>query len=56
MIHWTWFIFLGIIIFFVIRIGKTMKNNSDYSWDLEFPFLLILLVAFILIWGGVFWW
>ena len=29
---------------------------GDYSWDIETPILIMIAIAFILIWGGIFWW
>ena len=57
MIHYTWLIFIGVIMAIILRIIYNQNNtHGDYSWDLESPLLVILLIAFILIWGGNFWW
>lgn len=57
MIHWSWFIFVFVVFPIVKKLWKNMKENKgDYSWDLESPFLVLILVAFVLIWGGIFWW
>ncbi len=57
MIHWTWILFIGVIVAIIGRIWWNSKNTyGDYSWDLESPLLVILLIAFVLIWGGIFWW
>lgn len=59
-LHWTW------IVFFIITaviIGKAIWSYSQdkggfygYSVDLETPFWIALLIVFILVWGGIFWW
>jgi hypothetical protein len=57
MIHWTWIIFIGVIVSILLRINYNIKNtHGDYSWDIESPILVIVLIAFVLIWGGIFWW
>jgi hypothetical protein len=57
MIHWTWIIFIGVIVSILLRIKYNIKNTyGDYSWDMESPILVIVLIAFVLIWGGIFWW
>jgi hypothetical protein len=58
MIHWSWLIFIGVVLFLLYKIRKSSKENSggDYRFDFETPFWLIILIAFILIWGGIFWW
>lgn len=57
MIHWTWIIFIGVIVAIIGRLWYNSKNTGgDYSFDLESPLLIICLIAFILIWGGIFWW
>ena len=33
-----------------------MKAEEVINFDIETPFWLIILIAFILIWGGIFWW
>jgi hypothetical protein len=57
MIHWSWLIFIGVVLFLLYKIRKSSnEGGGDYSIDLETPFWLIILIAFILIWGGIFWW
>ena len=55
MIHWTWILFTTVVIILLIAIFKD-RGGGDYSFDLITPFILIVLIAFILIWGGIFWW
>lgn len=56
-IHWSWIIFIGVIITIISRIlYNTNSTYGDYSFDLESPLLVIILIGFVLIWGGVFWW
>lgn len=58
MIHWSWGVFVPVFITLVILIyrSKNDKHVGDYSFDLETPFWVIILIAFTLIWGGIFWW
>ena len=57
MIHWTWIIFSLVVIFLIGRIWWKIKQPKiDYGFNLESPLLIIVLIAFVLIWGGIFWW
>lgn len=57
MIHWKWILFFGVILLIIGRIIYNTKTiHGDYSWDLESPLLFIVLIAFVLIFGGIFWW
>jgi K+-transporting ATPase A subunit len=57
MIHWTWILFFAVIVAGILRIRHNSSESSgDYSFDLESPLIVILLIAFVLIWGGIFWW
>lgn len=57
MIQYTNLIFTIIVFIIVVRIWYNGNQpRRDYSFDLETPLLLLVLVAFILIWGGIFWW
>ncbi len=57
MIHWTWILFFAVIIAGIARIWyNSSESGGDYSWDLESPLIIVLLIAFVLVWGGVFWW
>ena len=57
MIHWTWIVFGIIIIILISAITKTSNEaGGDYSFDIITPILIIILIAFVLIWGGIFWW
>jgi hypothetical protein len=58
MIHWSWIIFIGVVLFLLYKIHKSSNESggSYYSFDFETPLWSIVLIAFILIWGGIFWW
>lgn len=58
MIHFTWLIFTVIILAIVVMIVKEKfgYKGGDYSFDLATPLWIAILVTFILIWGGIFWW
>lgn len=57
MVHWTSIVFAVIVVLIILKIiSETNKPRGDYGFDLISPFLLIILIAFILIWGGIFWW
>lgn len=57
MIHWKWILFFGVILLIIGRIIYNTKTiHGDYNWDLESPLLFIVLIAFVLIFGGIFWW
>jgi K+-transporting ATPase A subunit len=52
-----WIIFTTIVILLLKKISVSSKEpTGDYGIDIETPFYIILLIAFILIWGGFFWW
>lgn len=56
-LHWSWIAFTIIVAVLVIGIVKSANEpRGDYGFDITSPFLLIILIAFILIWGGIFWW
>ena len=55
MIHYSWVIFSVIVVLLLIGIFKE-RRGGDYSFDLYTPFYMILLIAFVLVWGGIFWW
>lgn len=55
MIHWTWIIFIVVIIFIIGRIWY-LKKTTYYDYALESLLLVMILIAFVLIWGGIFWW
>jgi hypothetical protein len=57
MIHWSWVVFGIVAGFLVYKIWR--ENNyggGDYNFDLVTPLYVILLIIFILLWGGIFWW
>jgi heme/copper-type cytochrome/quinol oxidase subunit 2 len=65
MIHWSWFLFAGVIalfVFFAWRISVHANNNKgdDYGFDVETLFYdvvwLAALIIFIVLFGGIFWW
>ena len=57
MIHWSWLIFIIVVGGLSYKAYLSNKEPvSGYGFDLETPLYIILLIAFILIWGGVFWW
>lgn len=57
MIHFTWVVFGVIILLFIIGMYISNKDTGrDYAIDIISPILFILMIAFILIWGGIFWW
>jgi len=57
MIHWSWIVFIFVIGFFLFKIISSNKESySDYNFNLEPLLYTILLIAYVLIWGGIFWW
>ena len=58
MIHWTWILFVIVILLFIYGIIKTGSNSGDYDFVSGFVGIGLIfgLIAFILIWGGIFWW
>ena len=57
MIHWHWIVFSVVVILLLVGIFKESNvRTGDYGFNLMAPFLIIILIAFILIWGGIFWW
>lgn len=52
-IHWSWIAFALISMAFIFGIWKVAQ---DEDIPLLTPVLLICYIAFILIWGGIFWW
>jgi len=55
MIHFTWLIFIAIIAALLLGIFKE-RRAGDYDYDLMPVFWLIMVIVFVLIWGGIFWW
>jgi hypothetical protein len=56
-IHWNLIPFIIIVLLLLIKIRKSSgESKGDYGFDIETPFYVILLIAFVLIWGGIFWW
>ena len=56
MIHWHWIVFSIVVILLLVGILRDKGGGGSYSFDLETPLYIIFLIAFILIWGGIFWW
>ncbi len=54
MIHWSYILFFGVLTFLIMKIFKSSKKS--HFLNLETPFWVIILIAFILIYGGIFWW
>lgn len=50
-VHWSWLVFVPIVILLLIGIA-----SNEGGLDLTGPFFFILLIIFISIWGGIFWW
>lgn len=60
-LHWSWILFSVIVAIFVILIVRArldhVRNPGGYiNIDLITPVIVALFIAFILIWGGAFWW
>ncbi len=61
-IHWSWILFSVILIAIIGRLWHKLNQHQqdypqqDYRYDLEPLLLTIGLIAFLLIWGGIFWW
>lgn len=59
MIHIHWSVIVAIIISLLILAKARASANEpggDYSFDILTPMWLAALVAFLAIWGGIFWW
>jgi len=39
-----------------MKIRNIDEPIGDYAFNLLTPFLFMITIAFILIWGGIFWW
>ena len=57
-LHWHWIPFgILIIIWLVLYIKEVRTGRSTGMFSgIEQAFLIIALIVFLLIWGGVFWW
>lgn len=53
-VHWNIVVFIVIVIILLIPIVRGYIKNEN--WDFVTPFLIVVLVAYIFIWGGIFWW
>lgn len=51
MIHWTWAIFVVIVLILL----RGMFSGDD-SLDIRPMIYSFLLIIFIVLWGGIFWW
>lgn len=50
-------IFASIVVFFLWKIRKSYRENrGDWGMDFETPFWSLLLIIFLVAWGGIFWW
>lgn len=57
MIHWNLIVFIIVLGYLGNKVYKSSKDSGgDYSFDFETPFWMIISIAYILIWGGIFWW
>jgi hypothetical protein len=55
-IHWNWIVFIIVVGYLIRKILSNKGSGGDYSFDFETSFWPIILIAYILIWGGIFWW
>jgi len=56
-IHWSWIAFSIVVFILLVKIVQSSKEPiHDYGVNLTSFFLSIVLIIFILIWGGIFWW
>lgn len=55
-IHWSWLVFMVVVIGFVGGIIYSSREHRSSYIDLITPLIFIALAVFILIWGGIFWW
>lgn len=55
-LHWSWFVFVPVVCFLLWLVVRDTGPKGDYGIDIEKPFWAIILIAFILVWGGFFWW
>lgn len=52
-----WIVFSTIVILLGLKIKKCANEHvPDYGINFEPLLYSILLIAFVLIWGGIFWW
>ena len=56
MIHWQWVVFSAVVILLLYGIFRDKDTGGSYGFDLETPLCAILLIAYVLVWGGIFWW
>lgn len=54
-LHWSTIIYAVVLI---SCIGYLLFSEEDYGYlpDLRKPILVVVLIIYTLIWGGIFWW
>lgn len=54
MVHWTDIIFVVVVLFLLYKTYN--RNEEDYFSEVVQGFFGLMLILFIAIWGGIFWW
>ena len=54
-IHWQWLVFIPVVVIILYLIFRD-DGNSGIGAGLDKILWCFALIAFILFWGGVFWW
>lgn len=54
-LHWQWLVFIPVVLI-LGYLSFRDDGSSGIGAGLEKVLWLIALIAFILIWGGIFWW
>jgi len=58
MIHWSWVIFVIVVggLSYKAYLSGSERSSGYLNIDLETPLYMLLIIVFILVWGGIFWW
>jgi len=56
-VHWNVIVFIIVIVAGIAWAACEAKDPpGDYGIDIVTPLITVALIAFTLIWGGIFWW
>ena len=54
-LHWQWLVFIPVVLVLGYLVLRD-DGSSGIGAGLDKVLWLIALIAFVLIWGGIFWW
>lgn len=55
-IEWIIFSLVTMGLFVSLFLSERKRKRREYWFNLLSPVLVLIIIAFVLIWGGIFWW